>query len=81
MQKIVIAKFQYRDPKTGKEYSVQRGWPCLDQSDAERTVKYHGMKTGALQAQCVIEEYTDEEIKQATSSPTTEEAHQAQPIA
>ena len=77
MQKIVIAKFTYRDPKTGKEFTVQRGWPCKDQKDAEYTVKYYGMKTGAFEAQCVMEEVTDEEIKQAATSTTTKEAHQA----
>ena len=77
MQKIVIAKFTYRDPKTGKEFSVQKGWPCKSQQDAEHTVKYYGMKTGAFEAQCVMEEVSDEEIKQAATSTTTKEAHQA----
>ncbi len=81
MQKIVIAKFHYRDPTTGKDYHVQRGWPCKDQQDAEHIVKYYGMKTGAYDAQCVMEEVTDEEIKQAASSTTTKETHQAQPVA
>jgi hypothetical protein len=77
MQKIVIAKFRYRDPKSGKEFTVQKGWPCKDQQDAEHTVKYHGQKTGALDAQCVIEEVSDEEIKQAATKSTAKEAHQA----
>ncbi len=81
MQKIVIAKYTYRNPGNGEEFIVQRGWPCKDQSDAEHIVKYYGMKTGALSAQCVMEEVTNEEIKQAASSTTTKEAHQAQPIA
>jgi len=81
MQKIVIAKFTYHDPKTGEEYHVQRGWPCKDQEDAERTVKYYGMKSGAFNAQCIIEDVTDEEIKQATSSTATKEKNQTQPIA
>lgn len=81
MQKIVIAKYTYRNPSNGEEFIVQRGWPCKDQADAELTVKYYGMKTGALSAQCVMEEVTDEEIKQAASSTTTKETHQAQPVA
>lgn len=79
MQKIVIAKFIHRDPKSGKEFHVQKGWPCADQKDAEQIIKYYGMKTGALEAQCVIEEVSDEEIKQAASSTTTKEAHQTKP--
>lgn len=71
MQKIVIAKLTYRDPKTNKEFIVQRGWPCKDQTDAEYIVKYYGMKTGALSAECVMEEVTDEEIKQAKTSTAT----------
>lgn len=79
MQKIVIAKFTHRNPKTGKEFTVQKGWPCKDQKDAEHIVKYYGMKTGALEAQCVMEEVSDEEIKQAASSTTAKEKNQAQP--
>lgn len=71
MQKIVIAKFTHRDPKTGKEFTVQKGWPCKDQKDAEHIVKYYGMKTGALGAECVMEEVNNEEIKQAASSTAT----------
>lgn len=78
MQKIVMAKFTHRDPKTKKEFVVQRGWPCKDKTDAEHIVKYHGFKTGALSAECVIEEISDEEIKQAASNATAKEAHQAQ---
>ena len=77
MQKIVIAKFTYRNPVNSEEYTVQRHWPCKSQEDAEHTVKYYGMKTGALSAQCVMEEFTDEEIKQATSNIITKETHQA----
>ena len=77
MQKIVIAKLTYRDPRTGKEFHVQRTWPCKDQQDAERIVKYYGMKSGAFEAQCVMEEVNNEEIKQSQSSTTTKETHQA----
>lgn len=77
MTKIVIAQFLYCDPRTDKEYTVQRGWPCKDEQDANRIVKYYGMKTGAFQAQCVMEEVSDEEIKQIASGPITKEAHQA----
>ena len=77
MQKIVIAKFTYRNPGNSEEYTVQHHWPCKSQEDAELTVKYYGMKSGALSAQCVMEEFTDEEIKQATSSIITKETHQA----
>lgn len=77
MTKMVIAKFLYRDPKAGKEFIVPRGWPCRDQQDAELTVKYYGMKTGALSAECKIEEVTNEESKQGKTSITTAEAHQA----
>lgn len=79
MQKIVIAKFIHRDPKSGKEFTVQKGWPCKDQTDAGHIVKYYGMKTGALEAHCVMEEVSDEEIKQAASSTTAKEAHQTKP--
>lgn len=75
--KIVLAEFTYRDPKTGKEFTVQRGWPCKDQQDAELTIKYYGMKTGALGAECVMEEVSDEESKQGKTSTATAEAHQA----
>lgn len=77
MHKIIIAQFEYVDPRTGKPYHVIRHWPCKDQPDAELTVKYYGMKTGSIEAKCAIEEFTDEEIKQAASSTTTAEAHQA----
>ena len=77
MQKIVIAKFTYRDPKTGKEFHVQRSWPCKDQQDAERIVKYYGMKSGAFDAQCVMEEVNNEEIKPSKTETVTEETHQA----
>ena len=77
MQKIVIAELSYRDPKTNKEYSVQRYWPCKDQQDAENIVKYYGMKTGAYDAKCVMEDMTNEEIKQITSSTAAKETHQA----
>ena len=77
MQKIVMAKFKYRDPKTGKEFIVPRGWPCRDQRDAELTVKYHGMKTGALSAECKMEEVTNEEIKSSKTEIIAKEAHQA----
>jgi hypothetical protein len=39
------------------------------------------MKTGALTAKCVMEELTNEEIKQASSGIITKETHQTQPIA
>ncbi len=77
MHKIIIAQFEYVNPKTGEPYHVIRDWPCRDQQDAELIVKYYGMKTGSVEAQCRIEEFTDEEIKQATSSIITAEAHQA----
>ena len=77
VQQIVIAEFTHRDPKTGKEYTVQRGWPCKDKQDAEHIVRYHGMKTGALDAKCVMEEVTNEESKQGKTSIITAEAHQA----
>lgn len=69
--KILLAKFNYRDPKTGKEYSTQRGWPCASEEDAQNTVKYYGMKTGALSAECTIEEISNEEIQQAAASTAT----------
>ena len=81
MQQIVIAKFSYRNPKNGEEFSVQRGWPCIDHADAELTVKYHGRKTGALEAQCNIEEITDEVIKSSKTTTVAKETHQTQPIA
>jgi hypothetical protein len=59
----VIAKFRYRNPHNGEEFTVPRGWPCKDQADAEHTVKYYGMKTGALSAECMMEEVTNEESK------------------
>lgn len=75
--KVLVAQFEYVNPRTGEPYHVIRDWPYKDQQDAELIVKYYGMKTGSVEAQCRIEEFTDEEIKQATSSITTEEAHQA----
>lgn len=67
----VIAQFEYWNPKTGKPYYTVRGWPCKSQQDAELTVKYYGHKTGSVEAKCRLEELTDEEIKQITSSPIT----------
>lgn len=61
--KIVLAQFEYTDPTTGKDYIVQRGWPCDDQKDAERIVKYYGMKTGAFNAKVKIEDIKYEEVK------------------
>ena len=77
MQKIVIAELSYRNPSNSEEYTVQRGWPCKDEADAELIVKYYGMKTGSYGAKCVMEEVTNEEIKQATSSIITKEKNQA----
>ena len=59
----VIAKFRYRNPQNGEEFTVPCGWPCKDQADAEHTVKYYGMKTGALSAECKMEEVNNEESK------------------
>ena len=81
MQKIVIAQLLYHNPKTGEEYTVQRAWPCKDEADAELIVKYYGMKTGAFNAKCVMEEISDEEIEQTTSSIATKEKNQTQPVA
>lgn len=61
--KIVLAKITYLDPSTGKQFVVNRGWPCRDEHDAELIVRYHGFKTGAIGADCVVEEVDDEEIK------------------
>ncbi len=77
MQNIVMAKFKYRNPKTGKEFIVPRGWPCRNEQDAQLTAKYYGMKTGALSAECVMEEVTNEEIKPSKTSITTAQTHQA----
>ena len=77
MQKIVIAKFTYRDPKTNKEFNVEKHWPCKDKEDAEHIVKFYGYKTGAYDAQCVMEEVNNEEIKPSKTETVTEEAHQA----
>lgn len=77
MSKIVLATFQYCDPRTGRQFTVQEGWPCASNADAEQIVKYWGMKTGALSAQCKLEEYTDEEIQQCKTETTTTEANQA----
>jgi hypothetical protein len=63
LQQIVIAKFRYRNPQSGDEFIVERSWPCKDQTDAERSVKYHGQKTGALSAECVMEDMNNEESK------------------
>jgi hypothetical protein len=73
----VIAQFEYRNPKTGQPFYTVRGWPCKSQEDAEHTVKYYGHKTGSVEAQCRLEELTDEEVKQITRSIITKEAHQA----
>ncbi len=74
---IVLARFSYVDPKTEKEFTVDYGWPCKDQQDAELIVKYHGHKTGSYGAQCKIEEIKDEEIKPTQTETTTTQAHQA----
>jgi hypothetical protein len=74
---MVIAKFEYRNPQTGEPFFTIRGWPCKSQEDAEQTVKYYGHKTGSVEAQCNLEEYTDEEVKQIARSITTKKAHQA----
>lgn len=62
-QKIVLAEFEYYDPTTGKPYFYQTGWPCKDNYDAELTVKYYGMKTGAINAKIKIEDLNNEETK------------------
>ena len=77
---MVFAQFEYYNPKTRQPYHVIRSWPCKSQEDAERTIKYYGMKTGSVEAQCKLEELTDEEIKQIKTSIATKETHQAQPI-
>ena len=74
---MVLARFHYVNPRTQQEYSVDRGWPCKDKTDAENIVKYYGMKTGSYSAECNLQEFTDEEIKQITSSTTTKETHTA----
>jgi|688.fasta_scaffold1747992_2 hypothetical protein len=77
MKQMVIAKLTYKNPKTGELYTVNRGWPCKDEQDAQLTVKYYGMKTGALSADCVMEELNNEEIKPSKTSITTAQTHQA----
>ena len=74
---MVLARFHYVNPRTKEEYNVVRGWPCKDQTDAENIVKYYGMKTGSYSAECNLEEFTNEEIKQIKTNTTTKEAHQA----
>jgi len=80
MQKI-IAQFLYRNPKNNEEYTVQRQWFCKSPQDAEHTVKYYGMKTGAFNAKYVMEDMTNEENKQSTSSITAKEENQTQSVA
>ena len=80
MQKI-IAQFLYRNPKNNEEYTVQRQWFCKSPQDAEHTVKYYGMKTGAFNAKYVMEEISYEENKQNTSSTATKEENQTQSVA
>lgn len=62
-QKIVLCELEYMDPSTGKSFTVQRAWPCKDQTDAENIVKYYGMKTGAYNAKVKIEDIQHEENK------------------
>jgi hypothetical protein len=69
--RIVMAKFTYVNVHLGTTFQVERGWPCRDQQDAQHIVQRHGLKTGALDAECVMEEITDEEIKQSASSTAT----------
>ena len=77
-KKIVIAKFEYWNPRTGEPYYTVRGWPCKSKEDAELTVKYYGMKTGSVEAQCNLEELTDEEIKSAQTKAITAQKNQTQ---
>lgn len=58
-QKLVLAEFEYHNPGTGKPYFYQTGWPCKDDYDAELTVKYYAMKTGAWNAKVKIEDMDD----------------------
>lgn len=74
---MVIAQFEYWNPKTGQPYFTVRGWPCKSKEDAELTVKYYGMKTGSVEAKCNLEEFTDEEIKQAQTAIIAKEKNKA----
>ena len=76
---MVFAQFEYRNPKSREPYYTLRAWPCKSREDAERTVKYYGHKTGSVEAQCKLEELTNEEIEQIKTGPITKKAHQAQP--
>ena len=77
MTNIVMARLKYRDPQSGKEFTVDRGWPCKNQLDAELIVKYYGMKTGALDAECKMEGVANEEIESSKTEIIAKEAHQA----
>jgi hypothetical protein len=59
-KKTVIAKFEYYDAAKDQPFYAIRSWPCQDQAEAELIVKYYGMKTGSVEAQCNIKEPTDE---------------------
>ena len=77
-KKIVIVKFEYINPKTRESFFAIKGWPCKSKEDAELTVKYYGMKTGSVEAQCNLEELTDEEIKSAQTKAITAQKNQTQ---
>ena len=62
-EKMVVAQFDYIDPDTGKTFVVAQAWPCWDEADAELTVRYHGFKTGAIEAKCNIEDIRYEEVQ------------------
>jgi len=59
----VQAKFDYIWPKTKQLYHVVRAWPCRDQDDAQRIVRYYGLKTGSYNAECIMEVYDEEIIR------------------
>jgi hypothetical protein len=73
----VMAKLYYHQPNKNTDFTVIRTWPCKDADDAEIIVKYHGYKTGAYNAECVMEIYNEEVIRQriAEAKEIAEKAH------
>lgn len=78
MTKTVVAQFTYRDPHSGKQFQVQKRWPCKNALDAEHIMQYHAMKTGATHTNSNIEDSENEETKPTTASIAAKETSQAQ---
>ena len=68
---VVIGKFKYAGHLMPRGIeTLVRHWPCADEADAHKIVRYHMQQTGALGVECVIT--TEEDYNETTRSTINE---------